>query len=235
MNIKATFPVGTHKITVHGLTQWDRGRTLTISASDLPGSCEVHLACMGQSEALICECTGTGSGITVGIPEHCLEQSQPITVWVYATAALHGVTTHTIILPIEPRPKPSTIHTPDDTIDVVLQEKTATPNILAQEVIPDAGYDGLSKVIVEAIPNNFIQPTGTKDITANGNNIDVKRFAAVNVNVPNTVPEGYIKPHGEITIYENGSYDVSEYEKVQVTIPEYEGEVYIQSNEAGSV
>ena len=65
----------------------------------------------------------------------------------------------------------------------VLQTKTATPTTSQQTISPDTGYDGLSSVTVEAIPNTYIIPTGTKSITENGTGIDVTSYAAVDVSV----------------------------------------------------
>lgn len=63
-----------------------------------------------------------------------------------------------------------------------LQEKSQLPNANPVEVIPDEGFDGLSKVTVEAIPAEYIIPNGTKTITVNGET-DIKAFAKVDVNV----------------------------------------------------
>lgn len=64
------------------------------------------------------------------------------------------------------------------------QSKTATPTESQQTVSPDSGYDGLSSVTVGAIPNEYIVPSGTKSITANGTGIDVASYASVDVAVP---------------------------------------------------
>ena len=38
-------------------------------------------------------------------------------------------------------------------VDFKLQEKTVVSTTVQQEILPDEGYDGFSKIIVNAIPN----------------------------------------------------------------------------------
>lgn len=71
--------------------------------------------------------------------------------------------------------------------EITLQEKTATPTKSVQSITPDSGYDGLSVVTVEAIPDDYIQPSGNKTITTNGTH-DVKAYENAVVSVPSTVP-----------------------------------------------
>jgi surface protein len=64
----------------------------------------------------------------------------------------------------------------------ILQEKEVVPNEETQNVIPDDGYNGLSRVIVEPIPSDYINPTGTLSIDENGA-YEVKKYANVVVDV----------------------------------------------------
>lgn len=95
-----------------------------------------------------------------------------------------------------------------------LQEKEVIPTKEKQEVIADSSYDGLSKVIVDKIPNEYIIPEGQIDITKNGT-YDVTDKVSANVNVPE-------KLLGTKTITTNGIYKASVdnldgYSEVEVT------------------
>ena len=80
-----------------------------------------------------------------------------------------------------------------------LQEKEATPTKETQEIVAEKQYDGLSKVVVNAIPDEYIIPEGTRNINQNGD-YDVREKAMVVVNVPEKVL-------GSKTITENGVYN----------------------------
>lgn len=71
----------------------------------------------------------------------------------------------------------------EDGGEIALQNKTVTPTKNTQNVAPDAGYDGLSRVTVNPIPNEYIIPAGTKQITSNGT-VDVTQYASATISVP---------------------------------------------------
>lgn len=83
-----------------------------------------------------------------------------------------------------------------------MQEKEVTPTKEMQQIIADQQYDGLSKVIVNAIPDEYIIPNGDINIIENGT-YDVTNYASANVNVPE-------KQLGRKTITENGIYKASD-------------------------
>lgn len=65
----------------------------------------------------------------------------------------------------------------------VLQEKTVTPTSDTQVVRPDGEYNGLSKVVVEAIPEEYVVPSGSLFVDANGE-YEIRAYDKITVNVP---------------------------------------------------
>ena len=68
------------------------------------------------------------------------------------------------------------------------QSKTVTPTKATQNVAPDTGYNALSGVKVNPIPDNYIEPSGSLTITENGQH-SVSQYASVNVNVESEAAE----------------------------------------------
>ena len=79
-----------------------------------------------------------------------------------------------------------------------LQEKEVIPTKEVQEIVADKTYDGLSKVTVQSIPNEYIIPSGEIEFTQNGT-YDVTDKASAKVNIKEKIL-------GTKTITSNGTY-----------------------------
>lgn len=109
MPIIATFNAGATQVNVNGLHQWDYGQTLEIHDGTLPsGVCEVHFSCEGMTEAVVRSCSVVNGVLSAVIPDRCLEQSSPVTAWVYEIGEASGRTSRVVVLPIIARIRPAT-------------------------------------------------------------------------------------------------------------------------------
>ena len=98
---------------------------------------------------------------------------------------------------------------------------TVTPSE-SEQVLQTADKLVMSNVTVGAIPDEYIVPTGTEEISVTENGTvtaDVTAKASVTVNVDVPIPPGYIIPTGNMNITENGQYDVTEKASVTVDVP----------------
>ncbi len=64
------------------------------------------------------------------------------------------------------------------------QVKTGiTPTTSSQTITADSGYDALESVQINAIPSQYIIPSGNINLTTNGSNIDIAQYATASVAV----------------------------------------------------
>lgn len=86
-----------------------------------------------------------------------------------------------------------TINTLPEKEEITLQDKEVIPTKETQILTPEEGYNGFNEVVVKPIPDEYIVPSGTLDITENGIQ-DVTNYAEVNINVEGTVGEPVVEP-----------------------------------------
>lgn len=129
MNLTAFIPSGQSLVTVNGLHQWDYGQTLEIQMPSI-GTCEaeVHFACHGMKKAVRRACSFVNGVGAVAIPDQCLEQTTPVTAWVYAIEEDYGATVATVCLQITPRTRPAEATTVPAHIGDLYQETVAEMN-----------------------------------------------------------------------------------------------------------
>lgn len=142
---------------------------------------------------------------------------------------------------------------------ITTEEVSVTPT-KAQQVVHRSTGKYISKVTIDAIPDNYIEPAGSIEVTTNGTH-DVTSYESVNVNVETEEPvlrikaigqngtykasddgaDGYSEvtvnienktfaPSGTIEITANGTHDVSIYESANVNVPIPDGYIKPEGN-----
>ena len=106
-------------------------------------------------------------------------------------------------------------------IDPITQEKQITPTEEIQEVIPDKGYTGLNKVIVDKIPEEYIIPSGDLEIDQNGS-YDVRDKANAVVSVQPSLQEKstVVIQNGNLNVVADNEYYGLSKVSITTNVPE---------------
>lgn len=143
----------------------------SVNAASFPTKIVIHGKNLSGDEAVIK--TFTTSIPVAGVPQDCiLESAVKYDGYSFILQTPYGNSGNPEVADIEFLVyRNSLIPSP------TLQEKTVTPIKSSQSVTPDSNYDGLSRVMVEAIPNIY---TDTSDATATPSDIFEGKTAYVN-------------------------------------------------------
>lgn len=100
-------------------------------------------------------------------------------------------------------------------IEPLTQEKSVIPNIEEQVIVPDEGFGGLSKVIIEPVS---LQTKESTPIEEEQTIIADDEFLGLKEVKIKSIPSEYKKPTGTKKINSNGEYNVASYEKALVNV-----------------
>lgn len=75
----------------------------------------------------------------------------------------------------------------NETYQLNIQKSSSIIPTKSQQVAVSSGKFTTGDVVIEAIPNQYIVPSGKKSITQNGTNIDVTEYEKVDVQIPSDV------------------------------------------------
>ncbi len=102
---------------------------------------------------------------------------------------------------------PQILYTLGDNSGLRLQNKSVTPAEIAQTILPDETYYGLSQVNVDPIPSAYLVPEGTLTINRNGT-FNVKEYANAEVAyVPNNQNKSISPTLQQQTLSADSGYD----------------------------